>query len=156
MNITKIKIKVSDTKFEDSMGNKNNVYVGVYNNLKIQFINSSNQRTLNYFDDILDEISGQLDDEKFEGYLTDPISNNEIYWEAVELDLKGTLLQKEFTMKDALKIQSDNLAEWKGKLKSDCYNDLETYAKETNDTVNDPYRVRRGSNLSNFVANWKN
>lgn len=63
-------------------------------------------------------------------------------------------MSNEFTLNDAIAYQSEHLSEWKTKLIPECYNALEAWAMQTNETTS-PYDVRRGSLLSGFVANWK-
>jgi len=62
--------------------------------------------------------------------------------------------KKEFTVDQGLKIQGEHLAEWESKLHPECYKDLVPYATETNHLAKTGLNVRRGSDLSTFVANW--
>lgn len=61
----------------------------------------------------------------------------------------------EFTLSDSLQIQTENLANWKLKLNTECYNALELVALASNKDVTDPYEIKRGQPLDTFVANWK-
>jgi hypothetical protein len=59
------------------------------------------------------------------------------------------------TIEGAIKIQDEQLAVWKPKLIPKLYEDLVKWAKETNDTVTDPYKIRRGTDLQFFIINYK-
>jgi hypothetical protein len=59
------------------------------------------------------------------------------------------------TIEGAIKIQDEQLAGWKPKLVPKLYEDLVKWAKETNETETDPYRIRRGSDLQFFIINYK-
>ena len=50
--------------------------------------------------------------------------------------------------------QTSDLTTWKTKLKPDTYTALELWATETNDTVTDPYHIRRGHELVLFIQYW--
>lgn len=63
--------------------------------------------------------------------------------------------RKDFTLADAFNIQSEQLAEWETKLNFSCYVALLDKAEEANKNVTDPYHVFRGTDMSNFIANWK-
>jgi hypothetical protein len=78
--------------FIDSMKNKNPVYVVEHKDVKLQFINSSNQRTLSDFDSILEAISEKLGMGEAEGEVSDYMSGNEIFFEVVDIDSNGSLL----------------------------------------------------------------
>lgn len=60
-----------------------------------------------------------------------------------------------FTLADALKVQSEQLADWKLKLNDECYNALELVALASNKDIAEPFDIKRGSALDTFVANWK-
>jgi len=80
--------------FKDSVGGKNPVYVtDSVDGVKIQFINSSNQETLEDFSSILDKISERLSDDEDDGEVHDPYSGNQIYWEIVDEGSDGTLIK---------------------------------------------------------------
>jgi hypothetical protein len=51
--------------------------------------------------------------------------------------------------------QTKDLTKWKKKLIAEAYADLEAWATEINDTVIDPYQIRRGMDLDTFVNRWK-
>jgi len=61
---------------------------------------------------------------------------------------------KTLTKTKAIQIQNEQLTQWKTVLKKDAFNALYDWAKETNDTVTNPYSIRRGSDLSVFVSNF--
>ena len=77
--------------YKDSMKNDNPVYGTEIDGQRLQFINSSNQRGLSDFDSILEDIADELDDRNGEIY--DRHSGNQIYWEIVSVDEKGSLLK---------------------------------------------------------------
>lgn len=60
-----------------------------------------------------------------------------------------------FTLSDSLQVQADQLANWKLKLNTECYNGLELVALASNANVTDPHEIKRGCALDTFVANWK-
>ena len=59
------------------------------------------------------------------------------------------------TMERAIEIQLQQLEEWRSKLNEECYFDLKEKANLSNQLVTSPYGVFRGSDMSNFIANWK-
>lgn len=61
----------------------------------------------------------------------------------------------DFTLEDALQVQKENLVDWKTKLNTECYNALELRILASNKGITDPFLIKRGSDLSMFVANWK-
>jgi hypothetical protein len=80
--------------FVDSMGGKNPVYVTESKGgVKLQFINSSNQETLESFDSLLSSIYDELENEDYDGEVYDPASRNQIYWELVDENSNGTLIK---------------------------------------------------------------
>jgi hypothetical protein len=58
------------------------------------------------------------------------------------------------TIKRAIEIQAEQLAEWKTKLLPHVYNALVEWAHQTNETETDPYKIRRGSDLNYYVLNY--
>jgi len=62
---------------------------------------------------------------------------------------------KVFEVEAAVKIQTEQLQRWKGVLKKHVYDELEEWATATNHSVVSGAYVRRGTDLSNFVANFK-
>lgn len=64
--------------------------------------------------------------------------------------------QPTHTFEQILKIQQEHLEDWKLKLDDACYNDLVKMTKIHNSNgYNRPLDVFRGSNMDNFIANWK-
>ena len=62
-------------------------------------------------------------------------------------------LDKEFTINKAIEIQKKHLRQWKAILKEEVYSDLEKWATKTNTTTENPYHIRRGMSLDNFIKN---
>lgn len=62
-------------------------------------------------------------------------------------------MDKQFTLKEALQVQADQLKEWKSILKPEKYKLLETYALKNNKGKVSPYHIFRGTDISNWVAN---
>lgn len=66
------------------------------------------------------------------------------------------IIPGEMTMKQAMEIQSKQLAEWMPKLSAACYLalvrkiDLSNFAGYLS-----PYEVFRGESMTNFISNWK-
>jgi hypothetical protein len=79
--------------FVDSLGGNNPVYVADVGEFKLQFINSSNQRTLHDFDSLLGEISERLAEDEDEGEVFDAMTGNQIFFEVVGIDEAGSLLK---------------------------------------------------------------
>jgi len=79
--------------FVDSMEGKNPVYVTVFGEFKIQFINSSNQGRLDDFDGILDSIADEIENGDEEGEISDYSTGNQIYWELLPKDSNGSLVK---------------------------------------------------------------
>lgn len=63
--------------------------------------------------------------------------------------------RKEFSIENGIEYQNSDLDDWKTILTPTAYNELEMYAKETNDIAKTGYEIRRGSDLTNFIANLK-
>ena len=64
-----------------------------------------------------------------------------------------------FTYQDGLKIQAQDLAEWKKKLSAECYDALRLHCQARNAHLlqadrRDGSKVFRGDNLTEFVLNW--
>jgi len=79
--------------FVDSMQNDNPVYGVEYDGVRVQFINSCNQRGLSDFSYIMPEIAEAMDGQEQEGEVYDGMSGNQIWWEVVDVDEKGNLLK---------------------------------------------------------------
>lgn len=62
---------------------------------------------------------------------------------------------KDFTVERGIEIQSQQLKRWKRTLKKKVYDALVEYATETNGKAIDGYGIRRGSDLSSFIANYQ-
>lgn len=62
---------------------------------------------------------------------------------------------REFTMRASLDIQKEHLDRWKNVLNAEAYSDLVAYTVEANKTVTVPRYVARGTDLDNFIANWR-
>ncbi len=60
----------------------------------------------------------------------------------------------DFPLEKGLKIQAEQLAEWKVKLTPNLYEDLVVYASTDKENWSDGFDVKRGSTLSQFIANW--
>jgi len=58
-----------------------------------------------------------------------------------------------FTKEDAIKIQAQQIAKWRTVLQPAVADALEAYATSTNDSVRNPYDIRRGTTLDGWVAN---
>lgn len=63
-------------------------------------------------------------------------------------------MEKEFTIDDAIRIQRDQLLDWRKVLTPEAYGDLVIYAEQNNRTAKRPNEITRGSYLSVFVANY--
>ena len=79
--------------YKDSMGYENAVYCVEYDDKKIQMINSSNQEILSEFGHIYEAIADELEDDTQEGEVYDSYSGNQIWFEVVGIDDKGTLIK---------------------------------------------------------------
>lgn len=60
-----------------------------------------------------------------------------------------------FTVEKGIEIQTRQLNEWKKILKKGVYEELVKYATEKNHEAKNGWEIRRGSDLNNFVANFK-
>lgn len=60
---------------------------------------------------------------------------------------------------ELLKIQKQQLEEWKSKLNDECFNALREWTKEQNMSIDyskpATYEVVRGVTLDNFIMNWQ-
>jgi hypothetical protein len=64
--------------------------------------------------------------------------------------------KEEFTFDHAFKIQKEQLQDWANKLNSETYMALAEYVEKCNEEYYiDPYYVIRGTELSNFIANYQ-
>lgn len=61
---------------------------------------------------------------------------------------------KEPVKEHIISIQRDHLDIWKTKLNSKIYKELEAWATKTNKSA-EAMKVRRGSDLYEFIVNWK-
>jgi hypothetical protein len=61
-----------------------------------------------------------------------------------------------FSVEDGIKIQSEQLAEWKKLLLPKVYKDLEKWATEHNDKAESGNQIIRGTDMSNFIGNYFN
>ena len=59
----------------------------------------------------------------------------------------------EFTIEKAIEYQTEQLQQWKRILIDSVYRDLEQWAKANNETVTNPYHIRRGTDFDQFVFN---
>lgn len=64
--------------------------------------------------------------------------------------------KKEFTVKTGIRVQKENLAEWKMVLNEETYTALEEYATSTNKDAKNGHQIRRGNSLTEFVLNHAN
>jgi hypothetical protein len=64
-------------------------------------------------------------------------------------------LFSEFTVEQAIEIQKKHLDDWKKVLIPEVYLELHKYATRNNNTAVSGYNIIRGSDLSNFVQNYK-
>jgi hypothetical protein len=71
-------------------------------------------------------------------------------------NLKTIIMEKEFTIDDAIRIQRDQLLAWRKVLTPEAYGDLVIHAEQNNRTTKDPNKITRGSDLSVFVNNYAN
>ena len=66
---------------------------------------------------------------------------------------------EEFTIEDGLKVQRENLAEWKTKLNAECYSDLKKFVDAENFNIDSccdcGHGVCRGSEIDTFIKNWE-
>ena len=59
----------------------------------------------------------------------------------------------EFTMEDAIRIQSEQLVEWAKVLKPEAYIMLLQHAIKSNSKCKNPYEVFRGVDIENYIHN---
>lgn len=59
-----------------------------------------------------------------------------------------------FSVEEGIKIQADNLADWKQLLRPEVYQALEMFAKKNNKKAQFGSDITRGSALTNFVVNY--
>lgn len=62
-------------------------------------------------------------------------------------------MEKEFTVEQGLKIQAEQLAEWKTILKPEVYTRLEKWATKFNKYATKGEHITRGCDFSNFTGN---
>ncbi len=63
-------------------------------------------------------------------------------------------MEKEFTVNDAIRIQQEQLQDWRKVLTTETYGDLVVYAKQNNRTAKRPNDIIRGNSLDVFVTNY--
>lgn len=59
------------------------------------------------------------------------------------------------SVEDGIKIQDENLADWKLKLNKEVYDALFKYAKKDNEKARSGFDIARGQTLTTFVQNFK-
>ncbi len=62
---------------------------------------------------------------------------------------------KTFSVVEGIVVQTKHLQEWQKKLKPEVYEALQRYAVSKNDVAKDGYGVLRGTDLSNFIENYR-
>jgi hypothetical protein len=67
-----------------------------------------------------------------------------------------TVNESNFTVEDGIKIQSEQLAQWKKLLLPKVYKDLEKWATEHNDKAKSGNDIIRGTDMDNFIGNYFN
>lgn len=60
-----------------------------------------------------------------------------------------------FTMESALKIQGEQLAEWKTRLNRECYASLSKFLVLSNGVASTPFEIPRGTDITDFLSSWK-
>ena len=63
-----------------------------------------------------------------------------------------------FTAKDGIRIQQQQLHEWRSKLAADCYLAVEAHCKLMNSALTSSDhgdRVFRGNDITAFIQNWR-
>ena len=69
-------------------------------------------------------------------------------------------MEKAFTIELGLEVQAEQLAKWKSILLPEVYEALYEYATRYNHEAETGYDVRRGTDLSTYIANymlgWRN
>lgn len=68
----------------------------------------------------------------------------------------GDLNESTFSVEDGIKIQSEQLAQWKKLLQPKVYKDLEKWATEHNDKAESGNQIVRGTDMDNFIGNYFN
>ncbi len=92
---------------------------------------------------------------KVELNLTDAHPDNHWYGHSV-WENDETIDESTFTVEDAIKIQSEQLAQWKKLLQPKVYKDLEKWATEHNDKAESGNQIIRGTDMDNFIGNYFN
>jgi hypothetical protein len=59
------------------------------------------------------------------------------------------------TIKEAIEIQTQHLNDWETKLKPEVFEALREFAIKDNDKKTNGYDICRGTDLDNFIANYK-
>lgn len=60
-----------------------------------------------------------------------------------------------FSVEQGIKVQEEALKQWEVVLKPSVLAKLTEFARATNSKAKTGYEIRRGSDLSNFIANYK-
>ncbi len=63
-----------------------------------------------------------------------------------------TVNESAFSVEDGIKVQSEQLAQWKKLLLPKVYKDLEKWATEHNDKAESGNNIIRGTDMDNFIA----
>jgi hypothetical protein len=66
------------------------------------------------------------------------------------------LSESTFSVEDGIKVQSEQLAQWKKLLQPKVYKDLEKWATEHNDKAESGNQIIRGTDMDNFIGNYFN
>lgn len=78
----------------------------------------------------------------------------------VELNLTEltphSVYESTFSVEDGIKVQSEQLAQWKKLLQPKVYKDLEKWATEHNDKAESGNQIVRGTDMDNFIGNYFN
>jgi hypothetical protein len=64
--------------------------------------------------------------------------------------------ERTFSVEHGIKVQSEQLANWKKLLQPKVYKDLEEWATEHNDKAESGDDIIRGVDLDNFIGNYFN
>lgn len=64
-------------------------------------------------------------------------------------------MKNHLSVEDGIRIQSEQLQDWKSILKDEVYEALHEYALRDNDKAETGYDICRGSSLSCYVENYK-
>ena len=67
-----------------------------------------------------------------------------------------SLSESTFSVEDGIKVQSEQLAQWKKLLQPKVYKDLEKWATEHNDKAESGNQIIRGTDMDNFIGNYFN